>query len=163
MNLKTILFYIAIFAQMVYSQSSILEISTEKISANDVNWDATLSFTSAAALQSGFVLELPAAVHMVPIAVTVNDQDLWLQNGTQAAQVDSVVTWYSGSQGLVFMFNPSGLGAADRLQIRMMTTLHGKRADTESAIRLRAYNAGQVSAAVIDSVALPAAWRTNKK
>ena len=158
MKMKTILLFMGLLAQIVYGQSENLQIQTKPAAENDVSWETTLTITLPAAIQNGFLLELPAGLQMIPISVTENTRPLWLQNSDQPAAVDSVVSWQTTARGTVFMFRAGQTVSGDRLQIVAMTTLSGKRPDPQALIGLRPYTPGQPPGEAAASVALPPEW-----
>jgi hypothetical protein len=158
MKIKTVLAIFVIFAQIVLGQTGNLQITTQKITGNEVNWETMLSLNIPAQVQSGFVLELPAGVHLVPISIELNSRALWLQNGIQAADVDSVVTWSLGASRIFFLFSPGQLNSADRLEIKSIAALNAKRLAADNTFNLRPYGADQSSGEIFASAALPAEW-----
>jgi len=158
MKMKTILLLGGLLAQIVYGQSENLQIQVKPVAENDVSWETTLTITLPAAMLNGFLLELPAGVQMIPISVTENTRPLWLQNSSQPAVIDSVVSWQTTTQGPVFMFRDGQAGSRDQLQIVTMTTLSGKRPGPQALISLRPYTPGQPPGEAAASVALPPEW-----
>jgi len=158
MNMKTILLYVGLFAQIVYSQSENLQINTEPAGENGVNWNTTVTITVPAAVQDGFLLELPSGLMMIPVSVTQNSRSLWLQNTDRPAAIDSVASWQTTARGPAFLFRDGQLRSGDRLQIVTMTALSGKRPDPQAEISLRPFSPGQSPGTPAASVALPAQW-----
>ena len=158
MKVKTTVLIVVLGIQVAFSQSQNMTITTQKISGNEVNWEATLSLTIPAAARSGLVLEMPRAVRMIPIAVSLNERNLWLQNGMEPSGIDSVVVWYTENQSISFLFNSGQVAAGERLQIQTMTSRIGKPAPAESVIQLRLYTGNETEGEIADSVALPLEW-----
>jgi hypothetical protein len=153
--MKKIVLVSVLFAQILFAQPGDLSVNLIKISPSDINWEMTLTLNAPAGTQSGFLIEIPSTIKMVPLSVRINQTDLWLQNSDQVATSDSVVNWVFMPDGVSFLFREGQLTPGDPMVIKAMITKLKKRESSESVIKIRSLqnieSAGQISNEVITS------------
>ena len=135
--MKKIVLVSVLFAQILFAQPGDLSVNLEKIPQSDINWEMTLSLNAPAGTQSGFLIEIPSTIKMVPLSVRINQADLWLQNSEQASVSDSVVNWVFMPDGVSFLFKEGQLAIGDQVVIKAMITKFIKRESSESVLKIR--------------------------
>jgi hypothetical protein len=65
------------------------------------NWTTTLTFTLPSLVQNDLLVETPGELRLIPVAITLDNKQLWLQNTDQKppASADSVLTWQMNESG----------------------------------------------------------------
>ena len=135
--MKKIVWGSILFAQILFAQPGDLSVNLQKISPSDINWEITLTMNAPAGTQSGFLIEIPFNIKMVPLSVRINQADLWLQNAAQVSASDSVVHWVFMPDGVSFLFKEGQLTIGDQVVIKAMITLFKKRESSESVLKIR--------------------------
>jgi hypothetical protein len=136
------------------AQAQNLDLSFEKQGDDNLNWEMTIIFTVTSATQNGMLVEIPGQIRVVPMNVRINQKDIWMQNSEQVPQIDSLTTWHSVDEGLVFLFGEGLLSSADQLQMTCMATVLDKQISNEAVIQIRAVvntNPIQISEQIIAS------------
>ncbi len=150
--MKKIIVLIAFSAHFLFAQQNIMQMSAEKKTGSEANWETTIIIDIIDDIGTGFSLSLPNGLRLIPLSVAINQSQLWLQNSESVAEVDSVVSWSFSDDGLVFGFNPNQLSSGDQVSIKAMTALNRKQLNAESAIGI--FSLGNEQA--IQAVVIPA-------
>ncbi len=135
--MKKIVLVTVLLAQILFAQPGDLSVNLQQIPQSDINWEMILSLNAPAGTQSGFLIEIPSTIKMVPISVRINQSDLWLQNSEQVSASDSVVNWVFMPEGVSFLFKEGQLTTGDQMVIKAMITKLKKRESSESVLKIR--------------------------
>ena len=136
------------------AQAQDLDLIFERQGDDNLNWEMTIIFTVTNATQSGMLVEIPEQIRVVPMNVQINQNDIWMQNSEQVPQIDSLTTWHSVDEGLIFLFRDGLLSSTDQLQMTCMATLLEKQIPSEAVIQIRSVvntNPIQISEQIIAS------------
>ena len=150
--MKKIVLITLFFAQILVAQPGDLSIDLQQISQSDINWEMILTMNAPAGTQSGFMIQMPASIKMVPVSVRINQADWWLLNTAQVSESDSVVSWVFMPDGVSFLFRDGQLVIGDEIEIKAVITMLQKTEISESAIRIRAVQAIEADIQVSDEV-----------
>ena len=135
--MKKIVWVFVLFAQILFAQPGDLAVNLQPISPSDINWEMTLIMNAPAGTQSGFLIEIPPTIKMVPLSVRINQADLWLQNAAQVSASDSVVSWVFMPDGVSFLFKEGQLTIGDQVVIKAMISKFRKGEGSESVLKIR--------------------------
>jgi len=157
--MKRLLFLFFILPHLLLAQMSDLSVQISDIAASSSNKEMTLQLTAAASMQSGLLIQLPADIKMIPLAIEINQNIPALLNSDQLSGSDDVVSWDLVNEGVAFIFAPGQLLAGDQLRIRAALTLLSEKIRAGTAVEIRSAQTSpsgiQTSDEVISSANLP--------
>ena len=157
--MKRLLFFFFILPQLLLAQLSDLSVQISDIAASSSNKEMTVQLTAAAAIQDGLMVQLPADIKMIPLAIEINQKNPALLNSDQLSGSEDVVSWDLVAEGIAFIFAPGQLLAGDQLRIRAALTLLGGEIRAGTAVEIHSIQTSpsgiQTSDEVISSANLP--------
>jgi hypothetical protein len=157
--MKRLLFLFFILSHLLLAQTSDLSVQISDIAASSANKEMTLQLTAAASLQSGLLIQLPADIKMIPLAIEINQNNPALLNSDQPSGSDVVVNWELVPEGVAFIFATGQLLAGDQLRIRLALTLLSGEIRAGTSVEIHAVQTSpsgiQTSDEVISSANLP--------
>jgi hypothetical protein len=134
-----ILVLLGIFLTSVYSQDNSLQISANPMDDSSSDFEITFSWSSANAVGDGLGILVPLQVKVVPRAVRVNNQELWLKKSLEKPEQPAVVCWSESEDGLFLFFAEGFLQGESNLEVRCHAGITGSISDTTLA-SIRAVN-----------------------
>ena len=103
--------------QVLFAQNSNLEIQLSKHPNTQANYELKIQVRFAGQIESGLLIELPASIKVVPSAIELNNNPLWLKNISSIPDSDSVVNWELIPDGLILRFKDNLLKVNDLLNV----------------------------------------------
>jgi hypothetical protein len=135
------------------------DISMEPLAESKKDWDMVLTIELNESLRDGLSLEFPNHVKMVPTAVQLGDEKLWLKKSTDAPIMEQTLTWFEDDSGRVILrFTENRLNAGDRLVISCATHIKQPSQEEARIVLMRLDREGErvrTSDQVMDSRSLP--------
>jgi hypothetical protein len=134
-----ILVLLGIFLSSVYSQDNSLQITANPMDDSSSDFEITFIWSSTSAAGDGLGIQVPLQVKMVPRAVRVNDQELWLKKSLEKPEQPSVVCWTESGDGLLLFFADGFLQGGSNLEVSCHAGITASVSDTTLA-SIRAVN-----------------------
>lgn len=135
-----------------------MKVEMSPIPRTEVDWNVQLTIDLPVSRLDGVAILFPEKFAMVPVAVQLNDRNLYLQNLLSVPEPPGVVAWQRVPEGLMMLFSPDISATGARLLIKGIGTLSGKPGE-ESLIQVKEIRAQpeglKVSNSIIAGAALP--------
>jgi len=118
------LIYVVFFSLVVqlFGQQNRAKISLLPIPGSDREWEFNLNIDLPITPADGIVLEVPAGVALIPIAVQIDKRDVYLQNILAVPRRDSVIAWQRVSAGLLLLCRKNLLNAGKNFSLKCIST-----------------------------------------
>jgi hypothetical protein len=147
--MKYSLFYIItslLFFTQVFSQANQLQVSLSNKSNSEKALEIQFTWSSNFTPTDGLVIESTQPMMLIPVSVQINGENIWLQNLSSVPENDSVVTWQSSSNGLIFLLRNGLVQEGDVINVNCNGIINPNEETEDEVILIKdiTWRAGQI-------------------
>lgn len=147
--MKYILFSILmslLFCTQIFSQADQLQVSLNSKSNNETALDIQFTWSSNFAPTDGLVIESAQSMMLIPVSVQINGENIWLQNLSSLPENDSVITWQTSSNSLIFLLRNRMVQEGDVINVNCNGMINPEEGAADNVIFIKdiTWRAGQI-------------------
>jgi hypothetical protein len=118
-----ILFMISILTLNLFSQQTNLSVNLNPIPNTTRDYTVEINLVLPITPADGVAIEAPQEISLIPVAISINESQLWLQNLSSIPSQDSVVAWQLVPQGMLMVFKNGLFKSGDEIKLRCISTM----------------------------------------
>lgn len=135
-----------LFSTQIFSQANQLQVSLNSKSNSETALDIQFTWSNNFTPTDGLVIESTQPMMLIPVSVQINGENIWLQNLSSLPENDSVVTWQTSSNSLIFLLRNGLVQEGDVINVNCNGMINPDKEAGENAILIKdiTWRAGQI-------------------
>lgn len=144
-NLFSILMSL-LFSTQIFSQADQLQVLLNSKSDNETALDIQFTWSSNFTPTDGLIIESAQSMMLIPVSVRINGENIWLQNLSSLPENDSVITWQTSSNSLIFLLRNGMVQEGDVINVNCNGMINQDEGAADNAIFIKdiTWRAGQL-------------------
>ena len=118
-----ILLMIGVLTLNLFSQQTNLTINLNPMPNTTRDYAIEINLVLPITPADGVAIEVPQEISIIPVALSLNDSQLWLQNILSIPSQDSVVAWQMVPEGIMMVFKNGLFKTGDEIKLQCISTM----------------------------------------
>ena len=118
------LLIIGVLSPNLFSKQTDVSVNLNPLPNNARNYTVEINLVLPLTPSDGVVIKVPQEIQLIPVAISLNDSQLWLQNMLSVPSQDSVVAWQSVSDWIMMVFKNGLFQTGDEIKLRCLSKMH---------------------------------------